>query len=60
MSFHMAQLSAISVTLYMSELEPTMLHTWEHHKVTLLNFLDYQEIPKIFIYSSIQLGQEGF
>ena len=36
MPLHMAQLCAISVTLYMSELEPTMLHTWEHHKVTFL------------------------
>ena len=41
MPLHMAQLSAIGITLYMSELEPTMLHTWEHHKVTLLNFLDF-------------------
>jgi hypothetical protein len=39
MSLHMAQFCLERTALYMSELQPTMLHTWEHHKVALLNLL---------------------
>jgi len=41
MSLHMAQFSLERIALYMSKLQPTMLHTWEHHKVTFLNLLDF-------------------
>jgi hypothetical protein len=41
MSLHMAQFCLERTALYMSELQPTMLHTWEHRKVTLLNLLDF-------------------
>ena len=41
MSLHMAQFCLERIALYMYKLQPTMLHTWEHHKVTFLNLLDF-------------------
>ena len=41
MFLHMAQFCFERIALYMSELQSTMLHSWKHYKVTLLNLLDF-------------------
>ena len=40
-TFYVFQLCDKQVAFYMLWLQPTMLETWKHHVVTILNFLDF-------------------